>query len=527
MTKFHFGLVKWSRKILRPISSSFYQSANVFSSHPCLYQFKQFSSSSIDSTKNVNEVPTLHQIQKRIKTSIFRGVSLSSVQTKRAGQPIWQSSIFHAGKHTILGHFSSEFIAAKVYDLACIYFRSTAVKLNLEWLPSSCIFEAAASSALPSPSATAPSNLQTMEPLPIPLYRPSNEFEIDLKGLRSFITAHLPQEVIHQVCSLQDRFARKRKTTSSFKGVSCKDGVYVPLINLPSENGVRQKSTLYTFGRYTEEIYAAKAYDIIAYILYDKNANLNFPEMNYSSLISEEKRKEYKDLLSSNNHRKIIKLNLTKIAKTYVPTNWSEYQKQKATDYKGVTWITSLNSYAASIVINGHLIRIGLFENEIDAARAYDAVLMVMNPTPPDRRRHDLSLNFPLDEPVVTYPKELQESSPLPTKLSEINKLILRRTVNFLRPFIPGLKRKSKQGRYLGVYKQPNGQWMARFMIQNKYYVIGHYKDEEAAARAYDARKLQLLGPSAVTNFGDSEASTEPLPSWWRSLPPNVQVADA
>jgi hypothetical protein len=57
--------------------------------------------------------------------------------------------------------------------------------------------------------------------------------------------------------------------------------------------------------------------------------------------------------------------------------------------------------------------------------------------------------------------------------------------------------------RYKGVSLFRNGKWRATIKLNGKQHSLGHYVEEEDAARAYDAAARKMFGEYALTNFGD------------------------
>lgn len=53
---------------------------------------------------------------------------------------------------------------------------------------------------------------------------------------------------------------------------------------------------------------------------------------------------------------------------------------------------------------------------------------------------------------------------------------------------------------YKGVYRQHN-KWHAEIVHKDKHYHLGYYNNEIKAAKAYDAKALELFGEFAYTNF--------------------------
>jgi hypothetical protein len=59
---------------------------------------------------------------------------------------------------------------------------------------------------------------------------------------------------------------------------------------------------------------------------------------------------------------------------------------------------------------------------------------------------------------------------------------------------------KPKHKKYRGVYKLPNGKFLAKIFLNKKQYHLGVFVDEAEAARAYNAKAKELYGPLAVLN---------------------------
>jgi HNH endonuclease/AP2 domain len=76
-----------------------------------------------------------------------------------------------------------------------------------------------------------------------------------------------------------------------------------------------------------------------------------------------------------------------------------------------------------------------------------------------------------------------------------------------LRPCTPqqnaaNSKSYSKTSRFKGIYlHKPWGRWQARYKLDGKERSLGYFRTEEEAARAYDAKMLELWGHWAKLNF--------------------------
>ncbi|GMH07851.1 hypothetical protein Nepgr_009691 [Nepenthes gracilis] len=129
----------------------------------------------------------------------------------------------------------------------------------------------------------------------------------------------------------------------------------------------------------------------------------------------------------------------------------------------------------------GRQVYLGAYDNEEDAARAYDlAALKYWGP--------DSTLNFP----VRNYTKELEEMQN--ASKEEYLALLRRRSNGFSRG----------ASKYRGVARHHhNGRWEARIgrVFGNKYLYLGTFSSQEEAAVAYDLAAIEYRGANAVTNF--------------------------
>eukprot|EP00891_Asterochloris_glomerata_P008473 jgi/Astpho2/8473/e_gw1.00124.8.1_t len=123
------------------------------------------------------------------------------------------------------------------------------------------------------------------------------------------------------------------------------------------------------------------------------------------------------------------------------------------------------------------------FEEEIQAAEAYDVVAIKCNHTNPKK----VKTNYDVDR----YADFL-------TKAGSWN----------LQELIMAVRRKSQSfsggtSSYRGVTHHPTGRWEARVGLPgtHKHIYLGLFCEEAEAARAYDRSMVRLHGSGAATNF--------------------------
>lgn len=143
--------------------------------------------------------------------------------------------------------------------------------------------------------------------------------------------------------------------------------------------------------------------------------------------------------------------------------------------YTGVTR-TKRGDYAASFSCGGiehqQTYGLGWYKTAIDAAKAYDAAA-----------RHflgeDAKLNFPDQDIEPASPEQLRK---------------LART----RP---------QSSPYFGVYKNGNGKWASLVVKNGRKYILGTYRDELSAAKAYDSAAVYYGVDAFRLNFPDESPS--------------------
>lgn len=147
---------------------------------------------------------------------------------------------------------------------------------------------------------------------------------------------------------------------------------------------------------------------------------------------------------------------------THIQNCWNNSgHSDSKSQYKGVCYFQESDKWRASI--NAH--HIGLFDTEIEAAYAHDAVA---------REKHGkfAYLNFP----DIHY--DLAD---------------LKRAYH-----------SDNTSGYRGVYQSKHtGYWQAEITVNQQKNFIGSFKTAQEAAQAYDTKATELLGNDAILNFPD------------------------
>ena len=131
---------------------------------------------------------------------------------------------------------------------------------------------------------------------------------------------------------------------------------------------------------------------------------------------------------------------------------------------KGVSWNIGLKIWVANIMIDGKIKSLGVFENEEDAARVYNQLAKEHHKE--FARLNDVHPMFPETEwrPVVITPR-------------------------------------NKSGfRGVSINKR-DGNWVAHIGIKGKSKHLGYFYTAIEAAKAYDAKAIEIHGSNARLNF--------------------------
>jgi hypothetical protein len=136
----------------------------------------------------------------------------------------------------------------------------------------------------------------------------------------------------------------------------------------------------------------------------------------------------------------------------------SALEKAHPSNYRGVSWDKSRNKWVAEMQYDGKRHYLGHFEDEKEAARAYDRAA---------RAQHGekAQLNFPAEG----------ES---------------------------GVRQSSKRSKYRGVsWNKSRNKWVAAIQYDGKTHYLGGFEDEKEAARAYDRAARAQHGEKVQVNF--------------------------
>lgn len=126
--------------------------------------------------------------------------------------------------------------------------------------------------------------------------------------------------------------------------------------------------------------------------------------------------------------------------------------------YRGVSWAAHVQKWNAQIMIDYKQLHLGYYEDEVYAARVYDAEARALH-------GDSAQLNFPNDQPVPRF-----------------------------KPRVP-----SSKFRGVSLFARA-GKYHARIQVAGKQHHLGSFDTEEQAARAYNRAALDYYGAHAKLN---------------------------
>lgn len=229
---------------------------------------------------------------------------------------------------------------------------------------------------------------------------------------------------------------RRRMRSSRYQGVtwSRSEGKWLVFIAPAPGRKLRVAA-------YLDERTAARAYDRIARLILGPRAKLNFPG-----------RTEAADL------RKLRR----EARETFKETTTSRY--------RGVSWSLAHGAWVVQIDAENRHYSLGIFDDEILAARAYDRAAAYLHGSV-------ALLNFPHETPQAASPTAL---------LAEKGRARKRLT----------------SSKYRGVtWASRERKWVARIWANGAATSLGYFDNEREAARAWDVAARALRGRKALLNF--------------------------
>lgn len=274
---------------------------------------------------------------------------------------------------------------------------------------------------------------------------------LHIHGRAGLSTLNFPNETLKplalEAARKRARYQARTDKSSKYLGVDFRRGRWSAGITV---DGEREH-----LGTFDEEVQAARAYDRAALFLKGPNAKLNFPLGRSSPASPEELRREGR----------------------------TQRKATTTSRYLGVSWSESAQAWAANINVQDRHAFIGHFDDEQEAALAYDAVAReVLGPDARDR------FNFP-------------------------DRIIAPRSLDSIRAELWERFKSTCTSSYTGVsWSKVEEKWRANIIVDGLTHPLGAFDNEVDAARAYDEAALRLLGPEAHVNFPRRGVRSEPTP---------------
>lgn len=243
------------------------------------------------------------------------------------------------------------------------------------------------------------------------------------------------------------RYEARTNKSSPYLGVDLRKGRWSASITVRGER--------FHLGTFDDERDAARAYDRAALFLRGPGTKLNFPLERSSPASPDDLRREGR----------------------------AERKAATTSRYLGVSWSAPAQAWAAFVSLRDTHVFIGHFDDEEEAALAYDSVArMLLGPNARER------FNFP-------------------------DRKIAPRSVESVRAELWERFKTGCSSRYTGVsWSKIEGKWRATITVDGITHQLGAFEIEADAARAYDRAALTLLGPTAYVNFPIRGVRSEPTP---------------
>jgi hypothetical protein len=204
--------------------------------------------------------------------------------------------------------------------------------------------------------------------------------------------------------------------------------------------------------------------------------------------------------------------------------------ERQSSTYRGVSWNKRDNIWAAYIHYDGKQRSLGYFEDEEEAARAYDKAARA-------QLGEKAQLNFPTKKEQAAEEAKQQQWIKFREAGSKYrginwnnnrNKWVAEITCNGKKHSLGSFKDEEeaakaqlnfpaegesgsrKSSKYRGVnWKKIRNTWVAEITCNGKRHHLGYFEDEEEAARAYDRAARMHKGEKAQLNFAPKQLRGE------------------
>ncbi len=163
---------------------------------------------------------------------------------------------------------------------------------------------------------------------------------------------------------------------------------------------------------------------------------------------------------------------------------WALVKKDTSSRYRGVCYDGRPNRvrliWEASIKVDARSHRLGSYENERDAAIAYDRA----------------GIHFFGDRAVLNLQSSRKLGPATPTELRNLARRVFKETTT---------------SSFRGVFfEQRTSRWRAEITFESKRHFLRRYDSAEEAAHAYDAAVVRLGAPSGWLNFKGTRSTNRP-----------------